>query len=58
MYLVVIGVDGAVSNDVRCGRDIASCRRLVLETEAYGIEIWRGTREMQEWIELVALGMI
>jgi hypothetical protein len=30
----------------------------VLKTEAYCIEIWGSAWEMQEWVELVALGVI
>jgi len=35
LIFVVVGVDGAVADDVRCGRDIAADGRFVLETKAW-----------------------
>jgi len=37
---VVVGVDGAVADDVGCGRDIAADGRFVLETEAWMELVW------------------
>jgi len=54
----VVGVDGTVSDDVRCGGDVAADGRLVLETKTDCIKVWRYTREMQQRIKLVVLRMV
>lgn len=57
LIFVVVGINGAVADNVGRGGDVAAGGRRVLEAEADSIEVRRDTWQVQERVKLVTLRM-